>query len=104
MITKKEDKRNDPNMGLFQNAKGVYESPLDVIVIYNEKEMSLLGLLNKLASTQKTIAEDIANLKNVLTKYAEAEKINDTAIASSLDTLSKRVIKLETLGNIWEVK
>ncbi len=104
MITKKEDKRNNPNLGLFQNSKGVYESPLDIPLIANGKEMTVIELLSTIVKTQIEFERDFNAFKETFKKYAEAENLNDTAIAKSLDVVSKRLLKLENVGNIWGAK
>ena len=104
MIKQKEDKRNNPNLGLFQNAKGVYESPLDIPLIVNGKEMKVIELLNLIVKNQIEFEQDFNAFKETFKKYAEAENINDTAIAKSLDAISKRLLKLENVGNIWGAK
>lgn len=104
MVKKKIDKRNNPNLGLFQNAKGVFESPLDIPLIINGKEMTVIELLSMIVKMQIEIERDVNAFKETFKKYAEAENINDTAIAKSLDAISKRLFKLENVGNIWGTK
>ena len=104
MIKRKEDKRNNPNLGLFQNAKGIFESPLDILLTVNGKEMTVIELFNLIVKNHIELEQDLTNLKETFKKYAEAEKINDTAIATSLDAISKRLLKLENVGNIWGSK
>jgi hypothetical protein len=104
MVKKKIDKRNNPNLGLFQNAKGTFESPLDIPLIVNGKEMTVIELLSIIVKMQIEIERDVNAFKETFKKYAEAENINDTAIAKSLDAISKRLFKLENVGNIWGTK
>ncbi len=104
MVKKKIDKRNNPNLGLFKNAKGVFESPLDTPVIVNGKEMTVIELLSTIVKTQREFERDFNAFKETFKKYAEAENLNDTAIAKSLDVVSKRLFKLENVGNIWGAK
>lgn len=104
MVKKKIDKRNNPNLGLFQNAKGTFESPLDIPLIANGKEMTVIELLSMIVKTQVETERDVNAFKETFKKYAEAENINDTAIAKSLDAISKRLFKLENVGNIWGTK
>ena len=101
MVKKKIDKRNNPNLGLFKTAKGVFESPLDIPLIVNGKEMTVIELLSMIVKTQIEIERDFNAFKETFKKYAEAENLNDTAIAKSLDVVSKRLSKLENVGNIW---
>ena len=104
MVKKKIDKRNNPNLGLFKNAKGVFESPLDIPLIVNGKEMTVIELLSMIVKMQIEIERDVNAFKETFKKYAEAENLNDTAIAKSLDVVSKRLLKLENVGNIWGAK
>ena len=104
MVKKKIDKRNNPNLGLFKNAKGVFESPLDIPLIVNGKEMTVIELLSMIVKMQIEIERDVNAFKETFKKYAEAENLNDTAIAKSLDVVSKRLLKLENIGNIWGAK
>lgn len=104
IMIKKIKKRDNPNAGLFATPQGTFNSPLDILVDFNGKEISLLDLINVFAKTQESIKTDLSNLKAGLKEYAEAEKLNDTAIAKSLDTISQRLLKLENVGNIWEAK
>ena len=104
MVKKKIDKRNNPNLGLFQNSKGIFESPLDIPVLVNGKEMTVIDLLGLVVKTQIEFERDFNAFKETFKKYAETENINDTAIAKSLDAISKRLFKLENIGNIWGAK
>ena len=58
----------------------------------------------KKRKTQIEFERDFNAFKETFKKYAEAENLNDTAIAKSLDVVSKRLFKLENIGNIWGAK
>ena len=66
MVKKKIDKRNNPNLGLFQNAKGIFESPLDIPLIANGKEMKVIELLNLIVKNQIEFEQDFNAFKGNL--------------------------------------
>ena len=66
--------------------------------------MTVIELLSMIVKTQREFERDFNAFKETFKKYAEAENLNDTAIAKSLDVVSKRLLKLENVGNIWGAK
>ena len=91
MVKKKIDKRNNPNLGLFKNAKGVFESPLDTPVIVNGKEMTVIEILDKQAKQidklQQIAAVQTEQISVLIAKFNEAIK--------GINHLSERLEALE---------
>ena len=73
-INRKIDKRNNPNLGLFQNAKGTFESPLDIPLIVNGKEMTVIELLSMIVKTQVETERDFNAFKETFKKVCRGGK------------------------------